>query len=86
MTRPGDIKHKHGVWTELLMSCLAVAGCRACLLQGAAAFISGAALAQDALQAGPEQLQPFAGPQGDHLREMWSELVDSHPDVWFARQ
>ena len=32
MTRPGDIKHKHGAWTELLMSCLAVAGCRAWLL------------------------------------------------------
>ena len=52
--------------------------------QGAAAFTSGAALAQDELQAGPEQLQPFAGPQGEHLRERWSELVDSHPDVWDA--
>ena len=40
--------------------------------------------AQDALQAGLEQLQLFAGPQGEHLREMWSELVDSHPDVWDA--
>ena len=46
---------------------------------GAAAFIAGAAIAQDALQAGPEQLQPFVGSTGEHLREVWIELVHSHP-------
>ena len=51
---------------------------------GAAAFIAGAAIAQDALQAGPEQLQPFVGSTGEHLREVWIELVHSHPGVWDA--
>ena len=50
----------------------------------AAAFIAGAAIAQDALQAGPEQLQPFVGSTGEHLREVWIELVHLHPGVWDA--
>ncbi len=50
----------------------------------AAAFIAGAALAQNTLQTAPEQLQPFAGPQGEHLRGVWSGLVDAHPAVWDA--
>ena len=43
---------------------------------GAAAGISGSALAQATLRGGCEQLQPFSGPHDEHLSEEWSWLVD----------
>ena len=51
-------------------------------LEASAAFLAGAAIAQNTLKAAPEVLQPFKGQRGERLREQWGQLVDASPGKW----
>ena len=50
--------------------------------EAGAAFLAGAAVAQNTLCDSPEVLQPFKGPRGAQLSEQWGALVDESTGKW----
>jgi hypothetical protein len=55
-------------------------------VEGQAAYLSAAATAQRAMEAGPAPFRPFKGPMGARLRQQWEALHDMADGLWKGDQ